>query len=171
MTGLWVGLSLPKSPADILKALKTCFSPLEIGFFNTLVEEELPWPPIVIDVVPNESEFPVVVEFYQFPGAQDEQQMMPVMIELAGRFSDAFQCRTICDGSGYGDDDSPYWSIIWDHGVAYLADDGGSLFGDGEGGPVRIVRELDLDREPYKDILHSVLRSDNKRNNSGFGRK
>jgi hypothetical protein len=171
MTGLWVALSVNRSSEDILAALKNWFSHLEIGVFNKLVEEDLPWPSIVIDVVRNESEFPVVIQFYQFPGPQDEQQIMPVMTELAGRFSDAFQCRTICDGSGYGDDDSPYWSVIWDHGVAYLADDGETLFGDGEGGPVRIVRKLDLDREPCRDILRSVLRSNNKRNNSGFGQK
>lgn len=44
-----------------------------------------------------------------------------------------------------GDDDSPYWSIIWDDGIAYLADDSDSLFGDGEGGKVKKIKKLDID--------------------------
>lgn len=171
MTGLWVALSLNKSPDDILGALKNWFPHLGIGFFNKLVAEDLPWPSIVIGVERNESEFPVLVQFYQFPGPQDEQQIMPVMIELASRFADEFKCSTICDGSGHGDDESPYWSMIWDHGVVYLADDAGTLFGDGEGGPVRIVRELDLDMERYKGILRSVVRSSHKTDKLGFVRK
>ena len=95
-------------------------------------------------MTPTRSEFPVVLTIDVFPGPQDEPQVMIVMIDLARRFAEAFSCRTICDGSGYGDSSAPFWSIIWDEGSAYLADDCNTVFADGEGGAVRVVREIQL---------------------------
>jgi hypothetical protein len=66
------------------------------------------------------------------------------MIELARRFARAYNCRSICDGSDYGDYPSPYWDIIWDQGRSFLADDCDTEFGDRSGGPVKIVREISL---------------------------
>ena len=51
-------------------------------------------------------------------------------------------CRVLVDGTGFGDDDTPYWSLIIDRDTVYLANDGGTNFADSEGGPVRIVRTL-----------------------------
>jgi hypothetical protein len=55
---------------------------------------------------------------------------------------------------------SPYWSVVWDRGAAFLADDAGSTFGDGSGGPVRIVRPLppDLFASP-PDLVGAVARN------------
>ncbi len=61
---------------------------------------------------------------------------------VARALSNHFDARSICDGTRYGDSRAPYWSLIWDQGVAYLADDCDSLFADGEGGAVRVVRPL-----------------------------
>jgi hypothetical protein len=47
----------------------------------------------------------------------------------------------------YGDDDSPYWSLIVHRGRPYLADDAGTDFADGAGGPLRVVREIEA---PYR---------------------
>jgi hypothetical protein len=66
------------------------------------------------------------------------------LCDLAAELSVSLCTRVICDGSRYGDDSSPYWSLVWDMGRALLADDSQTDIGDGEGGAVRIVRALDL---------------------------
>lgn len=148
MTGLWVGLAYRVTLDDVRAVLESWFPRCRVGELDLLIDAppETEWPPIIIGMRANESEFPTLVDFTLFPGPEDEAVVMPVMIELARRFSAAYGCRTICDGSGYGDSPSPYWSIIWDAGKAYLADDANTTFADGEGGEVAIVRELRLDR-------------------------
>ena len=101
-------------------------------------------PDILFRIEYNASEFSTCIFFDAFPGPQDETVLMPVMMELARRFADAFGCRTICDGSGYGDSQAPYWGIVWNAGKSFLADDSDTLFLDQEGGAVKIIRELDL---------------------------
>lgn len=55
-----------------------------------------------------------------------------------------FKCKTITDGLGFGDDNSEYWDIIFDKGIAYLADDLETLFyGDGDK-KLKIVRKIDV---------------------------
>ncbi len=60
--------------------------------------------------------------------------------ELARARSDRLAVRTISDGTRHGDRPSPYWSLVWDAGLPYLADDAG--WEDGQ--PPRIVRALGL---------------------------
>ncbi len=158
MNGQWVGLSLRVTLDDVRAALESWFPCCRVGELDPLLDAPpgTAWPPIVIGLDANESEFPTRVVFTVFPGPEDEAVVMPVTIELARRFSAAFGCRTICDGSGYGDSPSPYWSIIWDADKAYLADDVNTIFGDGEGGEVAIVRELRLDRITLDTAGHIV---------------
>ena len=158
MNSLWVGLSLQVTLDDVRATLESWFPRCRVGEFDRLLDAPsgTAWPPIVIGLEANESEFPTRVDFALFPGPQDEAVIMPVMIELARRFSAAFGCRTICDGSGYGDSPSPYWSIVWDAGTAYLADDVETAFADGEGGEVAIVRELRLPRVTLDTAGHLV---------------
>jgi hypothetical protein len=148
MTGLWVGLASRATLDAVRAALESWFPDCRVGEFDALIEAPpgTPWPPIVVGLHENASEFPILIDLTVFPGPQDEAVVLPVMIELARRFAAAFGCRTICDGSGHGDDRSPYWSIVWDGDRAYLADDAGTAFADGEGGEVAIVRELRLPR-------------------------
>lgn len=62
---------------------------------------------------------------------------------LAGWISTEVACRTVCDGSDHGDDDSPFWCILWDRGKAFLADDAEMDPDDDEPpGELRIVRPL-----------------------------
>jgi hypothetical protein len=73
--------------------------------------------------------------------------------DLAASLSVSLQTRVLCDGSRYGDDASPYWSLVWDAGRPFLADDAHSLLVDGAGGAVRIVRALDLPIVPDRMSL------------------
>ena len=99
---------------------------------------------ILFQVEHNRSEFPTTIQFDRFPGPQNEAVIQSTMIELARMFATVFACRTITDGSAYGEDDSPYWDIIWDNGRSFLADDCDSEFADRRGGPVKVARELSL---------------------------
>ncbi|MDP7286447.1 MAG: hypothetical protein QGH94_00495 [Phycisphaerae bacterium] len=95
---------------------------------------------VLMWVCENPSEFPVGlgVSVSLIDGVDYEHWL----IELARVLSVEFACRTICDGSEFGDSGGPYWSIVWDNGTPFLADDAGTTIGDGEGGPVRIVGPL-----------------------------
>ena len=102
------------------------------------------WPEIFAIIEFNDSEFPVLVDFYKLE--VDEVNLQSLNIKVAKMLSEKIDCKTICDGSGYGDDDSPYWSIVWDKGVSYLADDCGTSFGDSEyKKPVNIVKRINIE--------------------------
>ena len=90
----------------------------------------------------NPSEFPILLDV--FPDPLKPRAVYREQLRLARFLSKRLSCRTICDGSEHGDSAAPYWSIVWDDGVAWLADDCGSMYGDGEGGPVRLVRRLEI---------------------------
>lgn len=153
MTGLWVALSLRRSVAEIRAVLEEWFPALAIEDWDLSsadrAGEALKTPAIdsagiLFQVEYNRSEFPTAIQFDRFPGPQDEAVVQATMIELARMFATMFACRTITDGSGYGEDDLPYWDIIWDSGRSFLADDCDSEFGDQTGGAVKIVREISL---------------------------
>ena len=90
---------------------------------------------ISVRMTENHSEFPVGLDLDVL--LDESGDMQAWLLGLACRLSIELSCRTICDGTGFGDDESPYWSVVWEHGVPYLADDSSA---EGEGGPVRIVR-------------------------------
>lgn len=152
MNGIWVGLSGVVTEHAVGELLARWFPAVEIMTQDeAMASDRAPWPPIVFSVEDTDvSDFPSYIGFDCFPGPESDSVEAGAV--LARRLSEAFGCRAICDGSGWGDDESPYWSIIWDTGRAHLADDSNSDFADGEGGPVRTVREIalpkwDLDAE------------------------
>ena len=95
---------------------------------------------VLVIVMPTEFEFPCGLTI----GVEltDESATEGWLRELARRLSIELRCCVICDGTGFGDDESPFWSIVWDSGAAYLADDCGTDPAEGEPGPVQIVRLL-----------------------------
>jgi hypothetical protein len=72
-----------------------------------------------------------------------EREIYALQLQLAQRISQSLQCCTLCDGSLHGDTDAPFWSIIWDCGVPWLADDRDCDPSEGEPGLIRRVRRLD----------------------------
>lgn len=103
------------------------------------------------------SEFPVGISVVARLHAGVSQQDW--LRELARCLAEQLQTRTWFDGTPFGDTKTPYWSLIWDQGVPYLADDCDTDFVDGEGGPVRIIRALPLTRFlPRLDLIASVVR-------------
>ena len=153
MTGLWVALSLRKSVAEVRAVLEQWFPALAIEDWDlsssdrakaALKAPGIGSADILYQVEYNRSEFPTGIHLDKFPGPQDEAVIQPTMIELARMFATAFACRAITDGSGYGEDGSPYWAIMWDKSISFLADICNTEFMDQTGGLVKIVREISL---------------------------
>jgi hypothetical protein len=72
-----------------------------------------------------------------------QHEVYGYQLQLAQQISQTLQCCTLCDGSLHGDSNAPFWSIIWDCGVPWLADDSACDPSDGEPGLIRRVRRLD----------------------------
>jgi hypothetical protein len=53
-------------------------------------------------------------------------QIYTYQLQLAQSISQTLQCCTLSDGSLHGDTDAHFWSIVWDCGVPWLADDRGT---------------------------------------------
>lgn len=96
---------------------------------------------ITVRMTENHSEFPIGLDVDVL--LDEGGNMQHWLLGLARSLSIELSCRTICDGTGFGDDESPCWSLVWERGVPYLADDLNSALADGEGGAVRIVRRVE----------------------------
>lgn len=143
MNGIWVALSSKVTEEQVAAFLAECFPDVDSMAEEAAMQHSEEWPPVVFSLDEIAApDFPCYLSFACFPGP--EQDGVAVGAALAQRLSDALACRTLCDGSGWGDDESPYWSILWEDARPYLADDAGTDFADGGGGPVRVVRELVL---------------------------
>jgi hypothetical protein len=119
------------------------------------VDEDMPSEfDVCVSTGRNSSEFPLglLVVAAMRPGADYEVWLQG----LARALSACFAVRSICDGSRYGKSASPCWSILWDRGVPHLADDSETVWADGEGGPVRIVRALQGDEVTFASARELV---------------
>lgn len=107
---------------------------------------EQPWPTLVFERVENTSEFPVCFDIVHLDGLQDEIQTQKMAVETARRMSQAWHCKSICEGTMFGEKVGfPGYALVWSENQPILADDYGTDFGDGEGGPVRKIKDLHLD--------------------------
>ena len=144
--------SIPKE--TILSVLRDWFPALSLGESDELIAEGRPWTEIVIHVMDHPSEFRTKIVFYVFPGSEDDPVFYSIVREVARRFSEHFGCRSICEAVGWGDPEGyPGTAIVWDAGRAFLADDYGTDYGDGEGGPVRIRKPIHVDSGRDRSVL------------------
>ena len=102
-------------------------------------EEQLDDHSICFSLIKNESEFPMMIEITRTPDKNTIERGQ----YLAKIISDKLNCKTITDykephESLY----SPSDSVIFENGHAYFADDSNTLWADGEGGEVKIVKEI-----------------------------
>ena len=125
---------------ELRQVLTSLFAELEVTVIRSWDELEAPVDVVVL-VEPNESEFPLGLQI----GAQiqDGRDSEAWLRGLARALGEQFGTSAICDGSPYGDNNGPYWSLVFDANAAYLADDLDTTFADGRGGPVKIVRKLE----------------------------
>lgn len=132
-----IGIGKRCDPHEVQAALAAYFPGCPIRVYPSIEAfgEAVPWLGSINAILhSNPSEFPLILDVYPEPPRGPPW--------LARFLSERLSCRTICDGSEHGDSAAPYWSIVWDRGVAWLADDCHTMFADGEGGPVRLVRRL-----------------------------
>lgn len=154
-----VGIEAKVSNEVILSVLRGWFPTLSVTDADELISRDRPWTDIVISAMDHESDFQTKVDFYQFPGPDDESVFYSVAREIARMLSDHFECRSICEAKEHGHEpDYPGTSIVWDEGSAFLADDYGTDYGDGEGGPVRIEKPISIDSEKDSLVLKKVVR-------------
>ena len=136
---MWIGISKKFKPETILKALQSYFNSEYVKLLNDMSELNMEYECFEIDH--NSSEFPLVISYIK----SSEVDIYYECMKIAKYISVQLNCNTICDGSNEGDDESPYWSIIWKKGNSFLADDCGTKFADNEGGEVKIVRMINIE--------------------------
>lgn len=98
---------------------------------------------VFYQVIKNESEFPIIWEFISFPDLEGVKRSELV---IAYYLSEALNCKTITDGSGFGLDISEYWCIAFNSGKAFLVDDLDTKFSGYGENPLKYVKELDLQK-------------------------
>ncbi|KFF22657.1 hypothetical protein [Chryseobacterium vrystaatense] len=131
---------------DIIKGiLSETFKGCKIHYFdqgNTWGiedEEQLDDDAICFSLIRNESEFPIMIEITRTPDKNTTERGQ----YLAKIISDKLNCKTITDYKElYESLYDPSDSIIFENGYAYLVDDSNTMWADGEGGKVKIVKEI-----------------------------
>lgn len=106
---------------------------------NTFIENGIS---AFYEITRNKSEFPLIIEFASL---KDLKNQTRVDVYIAYKLSILLQCKTITDGTYFGDDSCEYWDIIFDKGEPFLADDLETQFsGDGDC-KIKIVRKMTLE--------------------------
>lgn len=141
----WVGFSSPLSRQELLDGLGLLFPGLRFGdwydYIDRRIRDDDADAFFSFDSEQGK-EFQCFVNFWLFPRERCDEVI--VGLGIAEFFSRRMGVRTICDGSGFGAYESLYWDIVWQDGVAYLANDGGDTQFDGGDEPVRIVGAVDV---------------------------
>lgn len=96
----------------------------EIGAAHTVILTE------------NKSEFPYGLSFQE---QTDDQENW--LLDSARKLSVKLRCRVLYTGNPV-EPDNPFLCVVFDSGLAYLADDEGSMLAEGRGGEVNILRRL-----------------------------
>lgn len=131
---------------DIIKGiLSETFNGCKIHYFDQETtweiedKEQLDDYSICFSLIKNESEFPIMIEITRTPDKNTIERGQ----YLAKIISDKLNCKTI---TNYKEQDKPLYypsdSIIFENGYAYLVDDSNTMWADGEGGKVKIVKEI-----------------------------
>ena len=143
---MWIGLDRKIDHGRIASALERYF----VGYTVRVYEDDLPpnaWPNVPVKKEMDVG-FPITLTFYTLNKNHEYQ----ICLNLAKYLSVNLECKTICDGGMHGDDNSPFWDVLWDHGVPYLVDD----FEAGEEDnlkDIKIIRELRIVTEEIKDKI------------------
>ncbi len=112
---------------------------------------------LMIHIEPNESEFKTAITLLGAPEKDEEEREF----FLAHKLSNHFKCRAIINGPD-SIADHPYCCLIIDKDVIYEADDDGTVWGDGEGDEVRIVRRLELPVYEFDEMGNKKMSCGNK---------
>lgn len=154
----YIGIENKVNSKHILDFFNDLFPQLNIEIYEDFYTYEDPIPDIVINYYDNGSEFTVVLDVSILHKTIDENTLCHIYTELSRLISNKFNCRTICEGTRYGENAKyPGYSLIWDNNQSYLADDYGSDFFDEGGGRVKIRKEISIDLEIQRFVLKKAL--------------
>lgn len=133
--------------SDIFKSCKIHYFDQEISW-EIEDDEQLDDNSICFSFIRNESEFPIKIEMLRTPDKDNEERGQ----YLAKIISDNLNCKTI---TNYREKDKPIDypsdSIIFDKGNAYFANDDCTIWADGKGGEVKIVKKIDFVNYKFDD--------------------
>jgi hypothetical protein len=141
----WVGFSNHVPTQALLEGLDSLFPGLRFGDLHEYLDRKIRDDDVDVFLsVDSEQgkEFRFFVNFWFFPRECCDE--IVAGLGIAAFFSRRLGVRTICDGYGFGAYESPCWDIVWQDGVAYLANDSADTQFDGGDEPVRIVGAIDL---------------------------
>ncbi|MBW3524826.1 hypothetical protein [Chryseobacterium sp. NKUCC03_KSP] len=145
---------------DVIKGiLSETFKGCKIHYFdqgNTWEiedEKQLDDDSICFSLIKNESEFPILIEITR----TSDKNALERGQYLAKIISDQLNCKTITDyKKPYESLYCPSDSVIFDKGHAYFADDGNTMWADGEGEEVKIVKEIFLTNYKFDDKANLI---------------
>jgi hypothetical protein len=154
-----IGIEKKIEKEEVKAILKDVFRNFDIHYFDRTdqveIENEIKDNSILFSIFNTESEFPIKIELTGTPesNSSEREQFLEKLL------SDRLQCRTITSYQGpETPTDYPYASVIFNDGHCYLADDYNTIWADGQGGHVKIVREIqfkpmkfDFSAEPIVD--------------------
>lgn len=133
-------------------ALREAFGKILPGLTVPIIEDvsELPesWDLWIMILVEGSDEFPTALTF-EVPFLEEVDAELWYR-DVARALSDELGVRSLFDGTPYGPYESPYWSLVWDDGVPFLADDSEWDADDDGYGPIHIVKPLGLELFPRR---------------------
>lgn len=93
-----------------------------------------------LQIESNESEFPTKITLLRTDEKHSEERELFIALKL----SEKFNCKTIISGPEKLAD-HPYLSLIIENGKIFEADDSGTIWGDGIGTEVKIIKEIKIE--------------------------
>ena len=151
---MWIGLSKFPETESVIAAFASNAPGVTVRWGDLLEDDYHDG--VLLVLVQNPSEFPFRIDAYRLC----ELDEYDLGLVIARDLSILLDCSTICDGSRHGPTAAPYWSIVWQQGKAFLADDCNSVFVDGSCdvseserqslGPVKTIGPISNERLPSK---------------------
>lgn len=99
-----------------------------------------------LQIEPSKSEFSTRITLLRTEENYTEEREL----YLATKLSERFNCKTIINGP-VAMADHPYLSLIIENGEVFEADDSGTVWGDGEGDEVKIIRKIEIERFDFDE--------------------
>jgi len=100
-----------------------------------------------LQIQTTESEFPTLITLHRTSEKNSEERELFLAIKLSQKFN----CKTIIKAPNKLSK-HPFLSLIIDQGKIYEADDCHTLWGDGVGSKVKIIREIQLKTPDFEDF-------------------
>lgn len=144
-----IGIDREIDKEIIYDILENEFKDCKFHFIEYLKNDDIPdyynKDTIGFSIIQINSEFPNRIELYGFPDKNSEEREQYV----AKIISDRLSCKTITSYTDKNNPDFAYYSIIFENGSAFLADDYDTAWADGEGGEVKVIGQINFQNHEF----------------------